>query len=338
MSEIGNSTTENPQVPQPEKSVSSLYEKVIDDSVAEGIGMWEYGGEELQKSFSEAFSEGDELLTLIKEGKLSDDKFKVLYARNAVNRELGATAASQEKLTRLSSKEAEERAHKIAQEIEDLKRRAETAEEIAESATKQIYEDPMTGLFNKEAFKRDLSKELASSKRLGKTLSITSIDGNGMKQVNDAFTHQVGDIYIEELAKLIKSGIRDIDSAYRLGGDEFALLLQDATPEEVAVISERINGSVNDSLLNRVQERVREKLAQGEQLNTKVLEHTTPLTASFGIASLTSGEDLTPDSLLQMSDVALYNAKEARRLDTENKLGKVVSYTPGMHMPEKDAA
>jgi diguanylate cyclase (GGDEF)-like protein len=338
MSEIGNSTAENPHVSQPETPAPSLYEKVIDDSVAEGIGMWEYGNKELQNSFSEAFNEADELLTLIKEGKLSDDKFKVLYARNAVNRELGATATNQESLTRFSSQEAEERAQKIAQEIEDLKQRAETAEGIAESATKQIYEDPMTGLFNKEAFKRDLEKEFASAKRLGKTLSIASIDGNGMKEVNDTFSHQVGDIYIEELAKLIKSGIRDIDSAYRLGGDEFALLLQDATPEEVAAISERINGSVNDSLLRKVQERVREKLGQGEQLNTKVLEYATPFTASFGIASLTSGDVLTPDSLLQMSDVALYNAKKERLLDAENKLGKVVSYTPGMHMPEKDAA
>ena len=58
------------------------------------------------------------------------------------------------------------------------------------------------------------------------------IDADGLKEINDTYGHEKGDIYLKKIANLINNfGIKSSVSA-RQGGDEYILFLYDYDSEE----------------------------------------------------------------------------------------------------------
>ena len=68
---------------------------------------------------------------------------------------------------------------------------------VTQRASAQIQEaafvDPLTGLFNRRAMERDLSREVGHAARHGHNLSVVGIDLDGLKQINDDLGHPAGD-------------------------------------------------------------------------------------------------------------------------------------------------
>lgn len=91
------------------------------------------------------------------------------------------------------------------------------------------YSDQMTGCSNRNAY---ISK-MEMLKKQGKTRSLGACicDLNGLKTINDAGGHMIGDEAICDLAKGLIS-IFDSQNVYRIGGDEFAVLLPDVEEED----------------------------------------------------------------------------------------------------------
>lgn len=91
------------------------------------------------------------------------------------------------------------------------------------------YSDQMTGCSNRNAYIR----KMEMLKKQGKTrsLGVCICDLNGLKTINDAGGHMVGDEAICDLAGGLVS-LFTSQNVYRLGGDEFAVLLSDADEEE----------------------------------------------------------------------------------------------------------
>jgi diguanylate cyclase (GGDEF)-like protein len=73
-------------------------------------------------------------------------------------------------------------------------------------------------------------------------LSFLYIDVNGLKTVNDAFGHQVGDEFIMRISGIIKSVTRSCDIIARIGGDEFVVVL----PETILSAAEQIAMLIKD--------------------------------------------------------------------------------------------
>ncbi|MCW3488800.1 PAS domain S-box protein [Dethiobacter alkaliphilus] len=84
------------------------------------------------------------------------------------------------------------------------------------------YHDKLTGLYNR-AYYDDKIKRLDTVENL--PLSMIMVDANGLKLVNDAFGHEAGDKYLQQIAALLKSSVRKSDVVARTGGDEFTILL-----------------------------------------------------------------------------------------------------------------
>lgn len=84
--------------------------------------------------------------------------------------------------------------------------------------------DDLTGLYNRRGF-----LALAEPKRLAnrdrKPMMVVSADLDGLKEINDTFGHQEGDVAIVEAAHILRKTFRKADIVARIGGDEFALLL-----------------------------------------------------------------------------------------------------------------
>ncbi len=53
------------------------------------------------------------------------------------------------------------------------------------------------------------------------------LDLDDFKNINDSYTHRVGDAYLIEVAQRFKACLRDCDTLGRIGGDEFIAVLTD---------------------------------------------------------------------------------------------------------------
>jgi diguanylate cyclase (GGDEF)-like protein len=85
--------------------------------------------------------------------------------------------------------------------------------------------DTLTGLPNRRMFFDRLEHAIASSRRSGKNLAVLFVDLDGFKEINDTFGHAVGDKVLINVAILLKSSVREVDTVARLGGDEFVILI-----------------------------------------------------------------------------------------------------------------
>ncbi len=99
------------------------------------------------------------------------------------------------------------------------------------------FHDKLTGLYNRVYLEEEL-KRLDTERQL--PISMIMGDVNGLKLVNDAFGHDLGDILLSKVAQILKSVCRSEDIIARWGGDEFVILLPKADSEVAADICKRI--------------------------------------------------------------------------------------------------
>jgi len=122
-------------------------------------------------------------------------------------------------------------------------------------------------------------------------IGVLYIDLDGFKAVNDDHGHSVGDAVLAEVAARVSAAVRSGDVVARLGGDEFAVLCPefDAHPDLTGV-AERIIAAIT------------------EPISVKGLD--VVVGASVGIATATRSQaGASPDSLVDLADQALYQAK-----------------------------
>jgi diguanylate cyclase (GGDEF)-like protein/PAS domain S-box-containing protein len=104
--------------------------------------------------------------------------------------------------------------------------------------------DHLTGLYNRYFFEAEL-KRLDTKRQL--PLSIIMGDVNGLKLINDSFTHLEGDKMLQKIASILEISTRHEDVVCRWGGDEFAILLPQTTEAEAMIVLERIKTKCQSS-------------------------------------------------------------------------------------------
>ena len=150
--------------------------------------------------------------------------------------------------------------------------------------------DGLTGLLNKDAFKRLVENAL---KNTDKACALIVIDLDNFKQVNDKYGHMEGDDVIKKTAKIIRDNIRAEDFVGRFGGDEFVVFLKENSMEETARIAETINRLVRCYC----------------QLYDTPLE----LGVSIGVAHHSGNKEVTYDTLFKLADQAMYLSKHKEK-------------------------
>ena len=148
--------------------------------------------------------------------------------------------------------------------------------------------DPMTGLLNKAAAQRELTKLCSSA-----TGVLMMIDLDSFKLVNDLYGHNMGDQILIKFSELLKNVIRSSDTAGRMGGDEFMAFCQNVVDEKI--IKEK-TARLNDELLSAA------KNLMGADMNIS-------LGVSIG-AVFVPDEGTDFASLCRKADKALYTVKQ----------------------------
>ncbi len=99
------------------------------------------------------------------------------------------------------------------------------------------FHDYLTGLYNRRYFSETLAKmDVEAYYPLG----IMMIDVNGLKLLNDAFGHAVGDVALKQIATLLSTQAYTNSVVSRIGGDEFSVVLPKASIEKMDDLKNRL--------------------------------------------------------------------------------------------------
>jgi diguanylate cyclase (GGDEF)-like protein len=159
--------------------------------------------------------------------------------------------------------------------------------------------DFLTGLYNRRYFFDAGNELLSHCRESGERLACIMLDIDLFKKVNDTYGHDVGDLVIKSMARMLREDSGSHDIVARIGGEEFCVLTPGGTRREV--------------------------IARFEKLRRKIRE--TPVTildkqeifisTSIGVCSeMTDSLELT----MKIADECLYKAKEGgrNRLEAES--------------------
>jgi diguanylate cyclase (GGDEF)-like protein len=152
--------------------------------------------------------------------------------------------------------------------------------------------DPLSGLPNRLAFFELAPRELERTSRYRRPLSLTILDLDNFKAINDRYGHDAGDMALKHFAKTVKKLLRPSDLFARIGGEEFAILLPETEPSKAAQLLERILKAVVGT-------------------SFKYRDEDIALSFSAGVTGYCDGA--TVDELIKHADVALYRCKTQGR-------------------------
>jgi diguanylate cyclase (GGDEF)-like protein len=107
----------------------------------------------------------------------------------------------------------------------------------------QADRDALTGLLNRNGFRKAAQRELAIAARTGYPLTLAVVDLDDFKRVNDDHGHAAGDRLLTELAAAWTRTLRPGDLVARFGGDEFVVLFPATGAEEAHTALARLRGA-----------------------------------------------------------------------------------------------
>ena len=169
------------------------------------------------------------------------------------------------------------------------------------------FYDPLTQLANRRLLLDHLSQELRAYQRQPGHGALLFLDLDNFKALNDAHGHGAGDLLLIEVARRLKTCVRNIDTVARFGGDEFVVLLGTLSTDhskaqtQAAAIGEKIRASLAQPYYVAI--------TTANQPDTTVEHHGT---ASIGVVVF-SQQDSAPHDIIDRADTAMYCAKESGR-------------------------
>ena len=191
--------------------------------------------------------------------------------------------------------------------LTDITDRKQAEEEIRRLA----YYDSLTELPNRQLMMNRIAHVLSKRVAANGHGALLFIDLDHFKDINDTLGHPEGDRLLQEMARRLRTNVREGDTVARFGGDEFVVLLEwlGDSREQAAMATKKIA------------EKLLGVISQPSLLSQKLLS----CSASIGVALWQSGQTTDAHELLKQSDLAMYEAKKAGR-------NSVRFFDPGMQV------
>ncbi len=159
-------------------------------------------------------------------------------------------------------------------------------------AERQAQSDLLTGLHNRRGFNEQAAPVWSTAIRNHRPLSLIMLDLDHFKDINDQHGHDMGDLVLEQTARLLERTCRSGDVVARWGGEEFLLLLPETGLSDAHALAERLRREI-------------------QALKLKDQQGGIALSASFGVVEHSTQERL--ELLINQADRLLYAAKNSGR-------------------------
>lgn len=175
------------------------------------------------------------------------------------------------------------------------------SEVLRELTNRQLYSrltrDALTGVHNRGYFDQSFARAVAHAVRHDEHLSVLIADADHFKNINDRYSHLVGDEVLKRFASTLVDVARASDVVCRYGGDEFVVVLPNTALASAQAFALRFQ--------RKLREQVILPGKGGPPLE---------LSSTIGVASLMEdGTGESPDDLLRLADNRLYVGKRAGR-------------------------
>lgn len=153
--------------------------------------------------------------------------------------------------------------------------------------------DELTGLYNRRGFFTLSEQQLKMTGRLKSGIFMLYADLDNLKEINDRFGHQGGDLALIEIADIFKTTYRASDIIARIGGDEFTIFSVGNTRAYAEIMTARLQNNLD--ILNAKTDR-----------NYK-------LSISVGITYCDSKCPYSIDDLLAQAERLMYEQKRRKQ-------------------------
>lgn len=166
-----------------------------------------------------------------------------------------------------------------------------------------VAEDPVTGVYNRRFFFKELNNFFQRFMRGSTVYSVIMINLDNSEKLSDTYGIDVTDKMVLSFVSVIKSALRNSDLFANTGNEDFIILLPDTPSNGAANMAERVRSAIENNIFD----------IEGEQLK---------MTASFGCSEVFD-EDTSYDNVVNRAEIALYQAKHnggniVKRLNYQN--------------------
>ena len=153
--------------------------------------------------------------------------------------------------------------------------------------------DELTGLYNRRGFFAIAEQFLKLARRQKQGIYMLYADLDNLKEINDTFGHNEGDLALIDTARMLKRNYRDSDVIARIGGDEFAIIPIGTAKDNIGIITSRFEKCIEtyNATSNR-----------GYKLSI-----------SYGLAYYDPENPCSLDDLLMQADKAMYEHKRNKQ-------------------------
>jgi len=173
------------------------------------------------------------------------------------------------------------------------------------------YHDSMTGIYNRRYYTLMLDKIITEDK-----LPITVIVGdiNGLKLINDAFGHELGDKLIIDTAAILQKCVRNTDIVTRTGGDEFVIFLPNTDKK------------IGQNVIKRIK-------YECDNYNSNTVDVKLNISISLGLETMNSlGENI--ENTIKLAEDQMYKNKLFNHKSTHSTIIRSIRKTLSGHVNE----
>lgn len=185
----------------------------------------------------------------------------------------------------------------VSRRTEELQIALNESEILKQQFKTLSFVDHLTQLCNRRALFTKCPALLTKTIENDKPFSLLLLDVDNFKSINDIYGHEIGDVVLVEVSKLLKEASRAEDIVARIGGEEVAFVLPDTSLDVAVDLAEKIRS----------------------RIEALVIDESSPelvVTVSLGISATTEmkgGPVQTFSKMLRQADLALYACKDTGR-------------------------
>jgi diguanylate cyclase (GGDEF)-like protein len=171
---------------------------------------------------------------------------------------------------------------------------------VTKTLSEQIRElairDPLTNVYNRRHVLERLVPLIEEYRRLQDCFSVTLLDVDHFKRLNDTYGHIAGDHALKEMTALMARSLRPHDLLSRYGGEEFLVVSLHASREQAKTAIERTR-----------------RLLAEHRITFNGSEFTLSFSAGISDCSEFESAALSASALIERADSRLYRAKAQGR-------------------------